>query len=381
VSPKYHITLPFIGCASQEPQRGAVTAIEKRLPGVEAFEGALYKETRTMVVQSQELKELHPLATTFPEASEEDERLLAESLKRVGFRRDKPIILLDGMILDGRNRYNVARKLGISAIFAEYDSPLDPTEYVLTENRDRRHLTSGQKAAIAVKLGLYKQEQEAAKKRVEDGKKVEPQDKGEVGRDGLPHDASSAPEDRAHDGASGKAAEKVGGTSGRQVRRAAYLETHFPQEFEAVRRDEVSLTQAYEAARAADKYPVLAGIMRPDRIKMAKTLDAYGEEERKVLLDGVKEEDQNTLAFLSGKPPMPEPKTKEDEARKKTAERWYKAMRDLVRLTASVDEGEALRSFMASWDEKAKDAYLKEVRDLKMTLSSWEEMLERAIGE
>jgi len=58
-----------------------------------------------------------------------------------------PIFLLDGMILDGGNRYRALSELGIPPICQEYQGD-NPVQFVLSSNLHRRHLTQGQAAVI-----------------------------------------------------------------------------------------------------------------------------------------------------------------------------------------------------------------------------------------
>jgi chromosome segregation ATPase len=58
-----------------------------------------------------------------------------------------PIIIYQGMILDGGNRYRALLGLGIEPHIKEYEGG-DPTGFVLSCNLHRRHLAPGQAAAI-----------------------------------------------------------------------------------------------------------------------------------------------------------------------------------------------------------------------------------------
>ncbi|MGZ5013062.1 MAG: hypothetical protein ACXV7E_03465, partial [Methylobacter sp.] len=57
------------------------------------------------------------------------------------------IYTLDGMILDGGNRYRALCELGIAPVLIEYTGS-NPTQFILSSNLHRRHLTQGQSAAI-----------------------------------------------------------------------------------------------------------------------------------------------------------------------------------------------------------------------------------------
>jgi ParB-like chromosome segregation protein Spo0J len=95
--------------------------------------------------------EPHPISEyyAFPLMDGKDFDDLAASIKEYG--QLDPIILLDGKILEGRNRYAACVALGIEVETEKYTDKLNPYEYVYIKNADRRHLTASQKIAAAAK--------------------------------------------------------------------------------------------------------------------------------------------------------------------------------------------------------------------------------------
>jgi hypothetical protein len=95
--------------------------------------------------------EPYPLAGIFPELPAEELRQLAQDIKERG--QIEPIILYKGLILDGRNRYKACQMVGVKPRFEEFNAKVakrSPEEFVLSRNLRRRHLSTGQKAAIAL---------------------------------------------------------------------------------------------------------------------------------------------------------------------------------------------------------------------------------------
>lgn len=96
--------------------------------------------------------EAHPLADELPliEGQEFDE--LVKSIKEEGLIDD--IVLCDGKILDGRNRYRACLKAGVEPRFSmfESDDPAEQARYVMVKNLTRRHLKDAQRAVIAGRL-------------------------------------------------------------------------------------------------------------------------------------------------------------------------------------------------------------------------------------
>ena len=101
--------------------------------------------------------ETHPFAEVFPEMKTADFESLKNSIQNNGCRED--IVLFEGKILDGRHRQRACIQLGIVpnyADFEEFDGG-DALQYVLDLNLERRHLSVGQRSAVAAKIANLKQ--------------------------------------------------------------------------------------------------------------------------------------------------------------------------------------------------------------------------------
>ncbi len=94
---------------------------------------------------------MHPLAELVPPMTAEEYAELKADIKAHGLH--EPITLYEGKILDGKHRYRAARELGVEIKTRNW-RPADgqPVDYVISENVMRRHLTTGQKAALAWEL-------------------------------------------------------------------------------------------------------------------------------------------------------------------------------------------------------------------------------------
>lgn len=95
--------------------------------------------------------EIHPAAEYFgfPMLSGDDLDLLVANIKEYG--QLEPLVILDGKILDGRNRYIACKKLGTTPRTELYTGMQDPYDFVWSKNFHRRHLTGSQKALAAAK--------------------------------------------------------------------------------------------------------------------------------------------------------------------------------------------------------------------------------------
>lgn len=95
----------------------------------------------------------HPIANLFPMMNDDEYAALVADIHQHG-QRD-PIWLLDGEILDGRNRYSACNDLGIRPITREYEGATDTASliaFVVSLNLHRRHLNSGQRATLALDI-------------------------------------------------------------------------------------------------------------------------------------------------------------------------------------------------------------------------------------
>jgi ParB-like chromosome segregation protein Spo0J len=98
--------------------------------------------------------ESHPDAKLFPLMGAEDLRLLTEDIAANGLLED--IELVDGMVIDGRNRLRACQRLNLTPRCAEVElNGRRPIEHVLSKNLRRRNLTTVQLALLALDLLPY----------------------------------------------------------------------------------------------------------------------------------------------------------------------------------------------------------------------------------
>ena len=95
--------------------------------------------------------ESHELANIFPMMNEVDFANLKKDISENGFDEERPILLFEGKILDGRNRHRACEELGITPIFRQYEGE-NPLYYVISNNLNRRHLNESQRGLIASRL-------------------------------------------------------------------------------------------------------------------------------------------------------------------------------------------------------------------------------------
>lgn len=97
----------------------------------------------------QTMYQAHPLAELLPAMSEDQYLALKSDIQTQG--QYESIKLLDGIILDGRNRFRACTELGIQ-VKTEQWTGTDARQYVVSVNLKRRHLSANQRALAAASL-------------------------------------------------------------------------------------------------------------------------------------------------------------------------------------------------------------------------------------
>lgn len=91
----------------------------------------------------------HPLSAAFPAMGSDDYQSLKDSIESIGVQN--PITLFEGMVIDGWHRYTAATQVCVICPMVELGD-VDPRDFVLAQNKARRHITQAQlgQAVVAV---------------------------------------------------------------------------------------------------------------------------------------------------------------------------------------------------------------------------------------
>ncbi len=141
----------FINRRFLKPKEGSVPPTpppDSGTPVCEDNEGESMSDAE--VLQSPpDLLPFHPLADIFPLMEGAEYAALVEDIRTNG--QVEAVVVLDGMILDGRNRARARRDLGLPVNTVEFPGG-DPRAFVRSENLHRRHLNESQRAMHAADL-------------------------------------------------------------------------------------------------------------------------------------------------------------------------------------------------------------------------------------
>lgn len=179
----------------------------------------------------------HPAAEIFPMMTDAEIADLAKDIKLRG--QNRPIIVFEGKILDGRNRYAACKLAEVQPKLQEWN-PLDkltsessPTAWVLSENLHRRHLTVDQRTLIALEAtALFAKEAKQRQRDAGGDRKSKNQP------DRLP------PQDGKRSPTAAAQAAQTAGVSARSVERAQRVKAARPELLEKVRAGELTLKKA-----------------------------------------------------------------------------------------------------------------------------------------
>ena len=100
---------------------------------------------------------VHPAATLFPMMQGIEFGMLVEDIDANGLR--EPIVVFQGLVLDGRNRLKACEVAGVEPRFVEWDGVGSPLAFVLSRNLHRRHLNESQRSIIGARAKVMFEEE------------------------------------------------------------------------------------------------------------------------------------------------------------------------------------------------------------------------------
>src|SRR5262249_31262685 len=103
-------------------------------------ESSMTDNGRTAPAADGRTLEFHALAGLYDLLTDEQLQPLVESMQEHGYEQDKPVIMYENRVLDGRNRLRASLKAGVQPTFAEFTGSYDEARaYAARANELRRH--------------------------------------------------------------------------------------------------------------------------------------------------------------------------------------------------------------------------------------------------
>jgi hypothetical protein len=186
----------------------------------------------------------HPAANLFPLMPDDELQTLAHDIKANGLRN--PIIIVNGKVLDGRNRLLACKLAGVRPEFQPRNAERlgSPVTWVLSQNLHRRQLTATQRAFVAV---------EAEKLFAVEAKE----------RQGARTDIKA----KLPEGSKGQARDKAAGAcdvSPRYVQDAKKIAAKSPETAAAAKTGTISMAEAKRAVLKSQKKSLRVRYSEPD---------------------------------------------------------------------------------------------------------------------
>ena len=202
----------------------------------------------TTLTRSKTALKVHPAAEIFPMLNAEELDALALDIKANGLQQ--PIVMWEGLLLDGRNRLAACAICGVEPSFKQYEGN-SPVTFVISANIKRRQLDASQRACVAVELEpMFAVE--GKKRKAENGGDR----KSQVVNLPPPIDKAKAREQAA----------KVVGVSPSMVSLAKAIKVSDPAMFDRVKFGELKINAARQETRAIEVHDRLVNIAIPKGI-------------------------------------------------------------------------------------------------------------------
>lgn len=209
--------------------------------------------------------EFHPVAEIFPLMEGQAYADLVDDIRQHGLR--DAILLADGRIADGRNRYMACIEAKVEPRFESWNGEGSLVALVLSRNTHRRHLDRSQLAIVAAKAVPFFQEEAAKRER-----------------------SGTLASNEARGKATEKAAESLGASRSSVERAKTVIDKGDPELVAAVESGDVAVSDAAaitDQPKATQRQAVKAVQQGKAKSVKAAVLQAADKEETKPVLDQI----------------------------------------------------------------------------------------------
>jgi N6-adenosine-specific RNA methylase IME4 len=212
----------------------------------------------------------HPAADLFPMLDDARLAELAADIHENGLR--EPIQLLDGAIIDGRNRYRACQMAGVQPQFRQIATDINPWALVWSLNGQRRDLSADQRYILWAECAENDKAWQAEQKRIQDEARRK-MSEAKIGNDNASKSknkdnsattcgtvVSSKPKPEAKPNRTTETKAQQANVDRGTVERNDYLKKHRPDLHEKVKNGELTSSRAYTAAKKDQKVAALTDI-------------------------------------------------------------------------------------------------------------------------
>jgi len=175
---------------------------------------------------------LHPACLLFPPLPPAEFDALVADIAAHGLVH--PIVLLDGKVLDGRNRLFACQRAGVPPRFTQWQGEGSPLQWAISANIRRRHLSPSQRAVLALDLLPLLEREAKERQRLSRGRGQKKPTTAPLG---------------AVRGKASQIAARLAATNSAYVERAKRLRDVCPEIIGAVRSGSVTLAEATRLSR------------------------------------------------------------------------------------------------------------------------------------
>ena len=193
----------------------------------------------TTLTRSKTALKVHPAAEIFPMLNAEELDALALDIKANGLQQ--PIVMWEGLLLDGRNRLAACAICGVEPSFKQYEGN-SPVTFVISANIKRRQLNASQRACVAVEIEpMFAVE--AMKRKAENGGDK----RSQVGNFPPPIVKAKARDQAAN----------VVGVDGSMVTRAKAIKAANPEAFERIKAGTIKVSEVQQEMKRGKRVEAL----------------------------------------------------------------------------------------------------------------------------
>jgi len=224
------------------------------------------QKTPTDPSQIEPRYQYHEFADLYPRMSDGDLDDLAESIRSVGQMED--IVLFEERVLDGCHRQIACHMVGVEPRYTTFDGTRQEAyEFIVAMNEKRRHLTSSQRAAIAVETEQNFRMNENKNQDVKVRTLPSKEQKGFQAQSSVPKKTAEHKRDPNYHRETAATIAKASQTNEKYIRAAREIQKRDPNRLAQIKNGEKTIPEVKKEFKVEDRE-----LLRRERDARAKTV-------------------------------------------------------------------------------------------------------------